>query len=49
MVNIDAIMALLDWNNSTEQQERIELAKDVKCINVFFAAQSARVREECLG
>ena len=37
MVNIDAIMALLDWNNSTEQQERgIELAKDVKCINVFL-------------
>ena len=65
MVNIDAIMALLDWNNSTEQQERgIELAKDVKCINVFLqpnqreygknglqkhVAQSARVREECLG
>ena len=37
MVNIDAIMALLDWNNSAEQQERgIELAKNVKCINVFL-------------
>lgn len=37
MVNIDAIMALLDWNNSAEQQERgIKLAKNVKCINVFL-------------
>lgn len=37
MVNIDHIMDLLDWNNSTEKQKQgIELAKDVKCINVFL-------------
>lgn len=37
MVNIDYIMDLLDWNNSTEKQEQgMELAKDVKCINVFL-------------
>ena len=37
MVNIDYIMDLLDWNNSMEKQEQgIEMAKDVKCINVFL-------------
>ncbi len=37
MVNIDDIMDLLDWNNSTEKQEQgIQLAKDVKCINIFL-------------
>lgn len=37
MVNIDEIMALLDWNHSAEQQELgIELAKNVKCINTFL-------------
>ena len=37
MVNIDYIMDLLDWNNSTEKQEQgVKLAKDVKCINVFL-------------
>lgn len=37
MVNIDYIMDLLDWNNSIEKQEQgIEMAKDVKCINVFL-------------
>ena len=37
MVNIDYIMDLLDWNNSTEKQEQgIKLAKEVKCINVFL-------------
>ena len=37
MVNIDYIMDLLDWNNSIERQEQgIEMAKDVKCINVFL-------------
>lgn len=31
MVNIDYIMDLLDWNNSTEKQEQgVKLAKDVK-------------------
>ena len=36
-VNIDYIMDLLDWNNSIEKQEQgIEMAKDVKCINVFL-------------
>lgn len=30
-------MDLLDWNNSIEKQEQgIEMAKDVKCINVFL-------------
>ena len=37
MVSIDYIMSLLDWNNSTEQQTQgIELAKRVKCLNVFL-------------
>lgn len=30
-------MDLLDWNNSIEKQEQgVQLAKDVKCINVFL-------------
>lgn len=37
MVNIDYIMGLLDWNNSIEQQEQgVELAQNVKCINAFL-------------
>ena len=37
MVDIDYIMDLLDWNNSTEKQEQgVKLAKDVKCILVDF-------------
>ena len=37
MVYIDYIMDLLDWNSSIEEQARgIELAKEVKCINVFY-------------
>ena len=37
MVNIDYIMGLLDWNNSIEKQEQgVELAKSVNCINVFL-------------
>lgn len=37
MVNIDYIIDLLDWNNSTEQQEQgMKLAQSVKCINVFL-------------
>lgn len=35
--NIDEIMDMLDCNNSVEIQEKgIELAKNVKCINVFI-------------
>ena len=37
MVDIDYIMDLLDWNNSIEKQAQgVELAKNVKCINVFL-------------
>ena len=37
MVNIDYIMELLDWNNSMEKQSQgIQLARSVKCINVFL-------------
>lgn len=37
MVNIDYIMGLLDWNNSSEKQLLgIKLARDVKCINAFL-------------
>lgn len=37
MINIDYIMSLLDWNESSENQEKgIELAKEVECINVFI-------------
>lgn len=37
MVDIDYIMELIDSNNSEEKQKQgIELAKDVKCINVFI-------------
>ena len=36
MYNIDKIMDMLDCNNSVGVQEKgIELAKNVKCINVF--------------
>lgn len=37
MYDIDEIMDMLDGNNSTEIQEKgIELAKNIKCINVFI-------------
>ena len=37
MKNIDEIMDMLDWHNSSETQcEGRELAKTVKCINVFL-------------
>lgn len=37
MVNIDAIMDLLDWNRSIEEQSiGLEMAREVKCINVFI-------------
>ncbi len=37
MVDIDYIMELLDWNNSIEKQEQgVELAQNVKCINAFL-------------
>ena len=37
MVNIDYIMDLLDWNNSTEKHEQgVKLDKDVKCITCRF-------------
>lgn len=36
-VNIDEIMDMLDWNNTPEVQERgRELARNVRCINVFL-------------
>lgn len=37
MINIDCIMDMLDWNNSSEiQNQAINLAKSVKSINVFI-------------
>ena len=37
MYDIDKIMEMLDWNNSSEIQNRgVELAKNVKSINVFL-------------
>ena len=37
MIDIDLIMKLIDWNEVPENQLRgIELAKEVKAINVFF-------------
>ena len=37
MISINNIMDLLDWNNSEEKQAKgIELARDVKCINIFL-------------
>lgn len=37
MVNIDYIMELLDWNNSSEDQSLgIQLAREVKCIDAFL-------------
>ena len=51
MCNIDHIMELLDWNNSSEEQSKgIELAREVKCINVFLQPgppYSKRVWENC--
>lgn len=37
MVDIDVIMDMLDWNNSSEIQEKgRKMAKKVRCINVFL-------------
>jgi len=37
MYNIDEIMDMLDWNNPLEvQMDGRELAKEIKCINVFL-------------
>jgi hypothetical protein len=37
MCNIDDIMSMLDWTNSEEEQQKgIELARNVKSINVFL-------------
>lgn len=37
MINIDYIMALLDWNKSdSDQRYGIDLARDVQSINVFL-------------
>ncbi len=37
MYNIDEIMVMLDWKKSGEiQQKGVELAKDIKTINVFI-------------
>lgn len=37
MISINNIMDLLGWNNSEEKQAKgIELARDVKCINIFL-------------
>ena len=52
MYNIDEIMDMLDCNNSVETQENgIELAKNVKCINVFILPEhlecSKNVWENC--
>ena len=52
MYNIDEIMDMLDCNNSVETQEKgIELAKNVKCINVFILPEhlecSKNVWENC--
>ena len=52
MYNIDEIMDMLDCNNSMETQEKgIELAKNVKCINVFILPEhlecSKNVWENC--
>ena len=43
MYNIDEIMDMLDCNNSVETQEKgIELAKNVKCINVFILPKHSK-------
>lgn len=37
MVNIDYILELFDWENSTEEQERgVVLARDIRCTSVFL-------------
>lgn len=37
MINIDAMMDMISWNNPQEILEKgILLAKDVKCINAFL-------------
>ena len=51
MVDIDYIMELLDWNNSSEDQLRgIELARNVKCTSAFLqpsAPYGKRVWDNC--
>ncbi len=43
MVNIDYIMECLDWNNPPDVQKKgIEMAKEVKCLNVFFQPHDDR-------
>ena len=37
MSNIDEIIALLDWNrDSVDQEKGLVLARDVECIKAFF-------------
>ena len=52
LFDIDKIMDMIDCNNSIEIQEKgIELAKNVKCINVFILPEhlecSKNVWENC--
>lgn len=51
MINIDYIMDLLDWDNSpADQNSGLELAKDIKCINVFIQPGSPygkRIWDNC--
>lgn len=43
MINIDYIMQLIDWNNSTYKQNKgIKLARKVKSINVFLQPNDER-------
>ena len=43
MYNIDEVMDMLDCNNDVEIQEKgIELAKNVKCINVFILPKHSK-------
>ena len=48
MNNIDEIMEMLDWNKNEEEQRRgIELAKEIKCINVFMQPYGKNLWENC--
>lgn len=47
MYNIDKIMDMLDCNNSIEIQKKgIELAKNVKCINVFILPKNLKYNKK---
>ena len=50
MVNIEYIMDLLDWNNSTEKQKQgIDLAKNVETVSPFLQPMTPEYNKNVWG